>query len=324
MGIATLLIVWFHSALIVNPDSLLGFFKNISDIGVEMFLFSSGVGVFYALKKYGKFWPYLRSRLCRVLPAYLIVAIPWFAYHDIILGGSRRLFLKDITMLTFWLDGRLTFWYIAAILVLYVITPAYMKLWSRVRNLDKISILFVYVVTLLILSGRLTFLNGPAMIFIPRIPVYLAGLSFGKAMQDGRVFRLKAIWLVVTMALCSFLLAGAMGWLPWQFPSTFKYIAFGPFSVILSLACARIPDNRFTGYWGQRSLEIYLLLEKVQVTLGEQRELEFLVQYHAAIPFFVLALGITIVLVELLRCLTMPFRKGFPERQLLDILRRRR
>ena len=317
MGVATLLVIWFHSAILVNPDSILGHIKAIGDIGVDMFLFASGVGVYFALKKHGRFWPYLQSRLYRILPAYLLVAIPWFAYQDIILGGSRRLFLKDITMLTFWLEGRMTFWYVSAILLLYILTPVYVKLWNRFAYADRFSVFFAYAVTLLVLAGKLDFLDGPAMILIPRIPVYLAGLCFGKAMHSGHVFRMKAVWVCLIMAVCGLLLAGSMGWIPWMLPVTFKYIAFGPLAVMLSLACTRIPENRFTGFWGQRSLETYLLLEKVQVTLGNRRDMEPLME-NGAIPFFLLAFGITMVLVELLRWLTSPFRKGLGGRLRLD------
>ena len=76
MGVATLLIIWFHSAILMEPDSFLGRIKSISDIGVDIFLFASGAGVYFALHKYDGFWPYMRSRLLRVLPAYLLVAVP--------------------------------------------------------------------------------------------------------------------------------------------------------------------------------------------------------------------------------------------------------
>lgn len=317
MGVATLLIIWFHSAILMEPDSFLGRIKSISDIGVDIFLFASGAGVYFALHKYDGFWPYMRSRLLRVLPAYLLVAVPWFAYQDIVLGGSRKLFLKDVTMLTFWLDGRMTFWYISAILLLYIMSPVYLKLWNRFRNLDKSMVVALYIITLLVFAGKLEFLDGPAMILIPRILVYIMGLSFGKAMQSGYVFRIKTIWVFLTVLVCGMLLAAAMGWLPWMLPGGMKYIAFGPLAIMLSLGCSKIPKNRFLDFWGQRSLEIYLLLEKVQVTLGDRRDMEPLMG-HAAIPFFLLAFGITLLLVELLRWMTSPFRNDFYGNLLFD------
>lgn len=317
MGVATLLIIWFHSAILMEPDSILGRIKSISDIGVDIFLFASGVGVYFALHKYGRFWPYMRSRLFRVLPAYLLVAVPWFAYQDIVLGGSRKLFLKDVTMITFWLDGRMTFWYVSAILVLYIVSPVYLKLWNRFRNLDKFSVGALYIITLLVFTGKLEILDGPAMILIPRIPVYLMGLSFAKVMQSGYVFRIKTAWVFLTVSVCGMLLAAAMGWLPWMLPAGMKYIAFGPLAIVFSLGCSKIPKNRFTDFWGQRSLEIYLLLEKVQVTLGDRRDMEPLMG-NAAIPFFLLAFGITLLLVELLRWMTSPFRKDLYGNLLFD------
>lgn len=320
MGIATLLIVWFHSAILADSESFLGRLKFISDIGVDMFLFASGAGVYFAVKKHGSFWPYLQSRMSRVLLPYLIVAVPWFAYQDIILGGSRRLFVKDLTFLTFWQDGLMTFWYIAAILVFYIATPLYMKLWERFRNLDKVCLCTVYGVIFLIVVGNLYSMVGTAIILLQRLPVYLVGLSFGRAMQENRVFRIRAVWPVLTLAVCSFILAAAVGWLPWQLPFIFKSLAFGPTAVILSTACAKLPVNRFTEYFGQRSLEIYLLLEKIQVTLGNRREMEPFMNING-IPFFILAFAITLVLTECLRWMTLLLRRGFAAGWRIDIFR---
>jgi len=314
MGIATLLIVWFHSCITPREGGLLWLHKQLSDIGVEMFLFASGVGVHFAWKKYKRFLPYLIGRLQRVLVPFLIVAIPWFWYHDVTIGHSRRLFLKDVTMLTFWTEGRLTFWFVAAILILYIAAPAYLYLDSRFRKktipLDILVTVLIYGAMFLIPTSVLYGLFGSVMIFVPRIPVFLIGLRFGRAIEEERVYRIPVWVLAGILAICAAIVAASMGYLPWELPSGFKYIAHGPTAVILSCICARIPANKVCGYFGKRSLEIYLLLEKVQVTLGEHPELSPLMRF-GAIPFFSLSFAITLILVELVRCLSRPLQKPF-------------
>ncbi|MBR1972198.1 MAG: acyltransferase [Oscillospiraceae bacterium] len=308
MGLATLLIIWFHSCITTKEGSLIWLQKYTSDIGVDMFLFASGVGVFFALKKYDRYFPYLFGRLQRVFIPFLLVAIPWFAYHDIMIGHSRRLFVKDVTMLTFWLEGRMTFWYVSAILLLYILTPAYVKLWKKYRCLNILCIAAIYGSMLLFPIEGLRMAIGPAMIFFPRIPIYLIGLSFGKAIQEERVFRVNVLVVLTVWAVCGVISAAAMGYCAWEVPTEFKYIAYGPLAVILSCACARIPANKLTDFFGKRSLEIYLLMEKVQVTLGERVELVPLM-CCSALPFFMLSFVVTLILAELLRCMAYPFQR---------------
>ena len=312
MGIATLLIAWFHSCVTPTEGSLLWIQKQLSDIGVEMFLFASGVGVHFAWKKHQRYFPYIVSRLQRVLVPFFLVAIPWFGYHDIILGHSRRLFLKDVTMLTFWTEGRLTFWFVAAILVLYVLTPAYLGCEGMLRKRSiPLGILLsavIYGAMVLVPMGVLHGIVGPAMIFLPRIPIYLLGLWFGRAIEEERVFRIPLWMLMGVLALCCGIAAAAMGYLPWTVPLEFKYISHGPAAVILSCLCTGIPANKLCDYFGKRSLEVYLLLEKVQVTLGQHPELSPLMGFRG-IPFFALSLAVTLLLVEILRLVARPFQK---------------
>lgn len=311
MGIATLLIMWFHSCISTKEGSLLWLQKSLSDIGVDMFLFASGVGVYFALKKYKRVLSFYFGRMLRVLIPFSIVAIPWFGYHDIIIGHSRRLFLKDVTMLTFWTEGRMTFWYVSAILVLYALTPLYMRCNRIFRRksipFDVIMIVSIYAAMIIVPMDVLRSAVGPAMIFVPRIPVYLMGLWFGKAIEEERTFRVPVAVPVGFMAVSMVTAAAAMGFFHWRLPTEFKYIAYGPASVILSFLCTKIPANKFCNYFGKRSLEIYLLLEKVQVTLGENPELNPLMNF-SGIPFFALSFAVTLVLVEVVRCLAFSLR----------------
>jgi len=312
MGIAALLIVWFHSCISLPEGSLFLLQKQTSDIGVDMFLFASGVGVHFAWKKNSHYVSYMMSRMRRVLVPFLIVAIPWFGYHDIIIGHSRRLFLKDVSMLTFWTEGRMTFWFVSAILILYVVTPLYLHFDAIARKKHcHLSLLFtaaIYGIMIFAPGGVLRSVIGPAMIFFPRIPVYFMGLSFGKAIEEERVFHIPLWALLGILAACGVTAAAAMGYFQWQLPPEFKYLAHGPAAVILSCMFAGIPSNKFCNYFGKRSLEVYLLLEKVQFTLGEHPELSPLMRF-SAIPFFTLTFIITLVLVEVVRWIASPFQK---------------
>ena len=123
MGIAAILITWFHSGVIVPAGSLLELFKVTGDIGVDLFLFASGVGIYLAVNKYASYWQYLFRRVRRVLIPYLCVCVPLYYYEMRMFGGGYSLLLKRILMLDFWTACNLESWYIASILTLYLITP---------------------------------------------------------------------------------------------------------------------------------------------------------------------------------------------------------
>lgn len=124
MGVAAILITWFHCDVIITPGSLLELFKLTGDIGVDMFLFASGAGIYLAANKYPSYFEYLYRRVRRVLIPYLCVYVPVYSYERVMLGGGYSRFLKRILLLDFWLEGDLGNWYIAGILLLYIITPS--------------------------------------------------------------------------------------------------------------------------------------------------------------------------------------------------------
>ena len=131
MGVAMLIIILFHVGL-PRFDPFFGL-RRMGNIGVDIFLFLSGVGLWFSWMKTPSFRHFLMRRYLRVYPAWLLIAclyyIPrfhggdWFAWLDLVL---------DITInWDFWLHDELTFWYIPATMMLYLFAPAYMELIRR-------------------------------------------------------------------------------------------------------------------------------------------------------------------------------------------------
>ena len=184
MGIAAILITWFHSGVIVSAGSLLELFKVTGDIGVDLFLFASGVGIYLAVNKYASYWQYLFRRVRRVLIPYLCVCVPLYYYEMRMFGGGYSLLLKRILMLDFWTACNLESWYIASILTLYLITPFWIRLWKKYSWLHVGT--FVAVLFCVAFLWDLPFFVN-WKVFLGRIPVYLVGLTFGKLLLEKRV-----------------------------------------------------------------------------------------------------------------------------------------
>ena len=130
MGLAMLFIVLFHVAL-PRSDAFYGL-RRMGNIGVDMFLFLSGVGLWFSWTRHPNVRRFFRRRLWRVYPAWFVVAcayyIPDYALHGYHSSSIIDL-IGDITInWDFWLRAELTFWYIPATMMLYLFAPAYMEL----------------------------------------------------------------------------------------------------------------------------------------------------------------------------------------------------
>ena len=129
MGLAMLFIILFHVWLPRN-DMFFGL-RRCGNVGVDMFLFLSGIGLWYSWSKRPSLAQYFIRRYVRVYPAWLIIAclyyIPRFPK-----GGNIGDLLGDILInWDFWLHCELHFWYIPTIMMLYTAAPFYMRLIER-------------------------------------------------------------------------------------------------------------------------------------------------------------------------------------------------
>ncbi len=70
MGYAMLCIVFFHSSFPIAETSLFYAIKNLCDIGVDIFLFVSGIGIWFSLNKHANVAAYVQRRCLRILPAF--------------------------------------------------------------------------------------------------------------------------------------------------------------------------------------------------------------------------------------------------------------
>lgn len=158
MGYAMLCIVFFHSSFPIAETSLFYAIKNLCDIGVDIFLFVSGIGIWFSLNKHANVAAYVQRRCLRILPAFLIVNTLWFLVMDFVLYHAPIwTFIKDITTLSFWLDGKLTTWYLSSLLILQIMSPVIIRWIKKRYRYLAVAVLFpvFFAVTI-----RFTLLNN--------------------------------------------------------------------------------------------------------------------------------------------------------------------
>ena len=212
MGVAMLLIILFHIPL-GRGDAFFGLHR-LGNVGVDMFFFLSGMGLWFAWKKLsgesagGELLVFYRRRFARIMPAWLIMAslfyVPDFLgphkYSPTLLN-----LLGDITLnLDFWRYDELTFWYIPAIMAFYVIAPFYMELIRRhpvYRWLPVLAVMWCVIVQWVTPIHQAV---GHLEIFWSRVPIFLIGVNIGEQVREKQKIDGSAFWLVLLLFVAAF------------------------------------------------------------------------------------------------------------------------
>ena len=266
MGIAMLLIILFHIGL-PRHDLFFGL-RRMGNIGVDMFLFLSGIGLWFSWVKRPDVRHFFKRRFLRIYPAWLIIAclfyIPrfqggtWWSWIDLIgeIGFNWE----------FWIRDELTFWYIPAIMMLYLFAPPYMELIRRhpiYRWLPVVMILWCILVQYVPVIHQAV---GHLEIFWSRVPIFFIGINMGEAVRrkdsmDGTSIWMILLMFVMTLATSIFLEQNRHGLFP-LYVERMLYIPLTVTSVLLFNRVLRCtPDwlNRSLRLIGALSLECYLI-----------------------------------------------------------------
>ena len=201
MGAAMLFIMLFHVSLPRN-DLFFGL-RRMGNIGVDMFLFLSGIGLWFSWMKKPSARHFFTKRYLRIYPAWLIIACLYYIprFH----GGDFMAWLDLIGDITinwdFWLHDELTFWYIPAIMMLYCFAPAYMELIRRhpiYRWLPVVMIMWCILVEYVTPIHQAV---GHIEIFWSRVPIFFIGINMGEMVRTKQ----RIDYSVCNDALCKHL-----------------------------------------------------------------------------------------------------------------------
>lgn len=271
MGFAMICVIFFHiNSPIIYP--LFGLCKS-GDVGVDIFLFLSGVGLWFSWTKTPSFKVFYKRRFLRIVPTWLFFSSLYYLSHYFYhyFKGDNLMSLKDVIgQITinwdFWRIGDCTFWFIPCLLVLYLFAPLYIIVIQNHAIFKWLPILFVFWG---IAVGNIAFLMkyiGHLSIFWNRIPIFLLGINLGHWVKSGMTIGNKAGYLVVfsfftSLSLSYFCKYGVRG----AIPNYYEYILYIPLSIstilLLCLIFRNIPEHyiKQLDYIGAFSLEYYLI-----------------------------------------------------------------
>ena len=125
LGVATLMIVIGHSISIVNFPSIVKKILAYGTVGVNIFLFLSGIGLYYSLKNKSDKRVFYKKRFMKVFVPYFMIAGIWYGIKYLIFEDGKILnFLYELSTLSFWME-HLGAWYVAFLIPLYLLYPLY-------------------------------------------------------------------------------------------------------------------------------------------------------------------------------------------------------
>lgn len=263
MGLATILIIFFHSSVEVSSIAILDFLKQICDIGVDIFLLLSGYGMYHSLSKNRPIKQFYKARFYRIVPEFLSVALVWYAIINFVTNDFGVIsYLKDITTLSFWLDRTLSSWFIAAILVFYIFSPIIFKIINKNAYYGFFISLISVVIGVLIFHIQYNLIYLALTLY--RLPIFLIGFIWAKTEKSFISTRKTRKIIFIVLSVISFILLWII-LINHSIPYFFKYLFYIPITILVCSIPIKLPNkiNYIISIIGKISLETYLLFEKI-------------------------------------------------------------
>lgn len=218
-GIAIISIMIFHFFEDVVSSDLSGglqfvgkiYNTFIGSVGVEFFVFLSGMGLYFSMEKDSDILHFFHKRVQRIFPAYFIVAgIYWILVDIIVESKGLIVFVTDISFATFFMYGTRTFWYVLFILLAYLIYPfVYETLCKKQDDYSKLIILVVIAVLIQLFPKIITPAIYPNIeILLGRFLVFFIGCWCGKKVYQNELINNKeklGLFGGAVLMICKFL-----------------------------------------------------------------------------------------------------------------------
>ena len=310
MGFATLWIAFYHSRYLDFSQSetlvrlhlagTLHFLRIIGNCGVDFFLFVSGFGLFHSLSRDSAVGPFYGRRFRRLLPPVLIVSILTFGF----LGcGSLREYCANPFLYGLFLPGCNSwhFWYCSFLLALYLLYPVIHRVLLRFDWKGALAMIALSVLLTLLLRRFAPRYFYQIEICTTRIPIFVLGAWIGKRSGEGGSL---PGWLTVPALLL--LVGGLLCLKSFPIPSGLSFLkryCYLPLVLLMIFLLTELDAalhwawlRRILEFFGEYSLELYLLYENLYRNLGGFFRSSDSVGITYALPCFVTALLLSLAL----------------------------
>ena len=269
-GIAIIGIVVFHLYESTMRDTLvhsaLGLFARFS-AGVDAFLFLSSMGLYFAFSKNGNLGRFYKRRVLRILPTFLVVAIPFYALQDFVQFEDGSRFLPDLFNISFLTEGYRQFWYIYAIIIFYLFYPLLHRfIDGSDRSFMRMCVVIGCDVAITVALGVFNedFLSNTELM-LTRFPAFVAGIYAGKLVKMRAPMRGRYVLCLVAVALLLWCMSltpltqfgGANLARRYFYTCTAVLLCMLVPVILKAFECAA--DQKALAFFGRISLEMYIV-----------------------------------------------------------------
>ena len=147
MGVAMLWVMCFHAIDLDLGVELLNFLRAAGFGGVDIFILLSAMGLTMSLgRRKQEFGDFMVRRLWRIMPAYLIIMIPYTVFLHFYEAVPWSSVVWNSLLLNYWVRCPGSFnWYICGAMTFYVLTPVFYGLFSKSRSRERTAALWIAV-----------------------------------------------------------------------------------------------------------------------------------------------------------------------------------
>lgn len=299
MGAAILFIMLFHAPM--DDAYMMCHVKKLGNIGVDMFFFLSGIGLWFSWIKNPDLKRFYHRRFWRIYPEYFIMAclfyIPDYMRTSPFESHDMMELITNISLnLCFWTRGARTFWFIPAIMVLYLSAPFYMNLIRRDATYKWLPVIFILVCTFLSYNDPLCKKYWYLIIFLSRIPIFLIGITCGELVYRKRSLPPSSWVLIALIFVAAFVTAVNFTFdLYGRYPTFLMMTVYIPLSITGILILTEIFTHtkpwmtNWLSFLGGITLEVYLIHEHFALSWIEGYDLGYCLTSLISIPIAIIS-----------------------------------
>lgn len=259
MGIAAIMIILCHAPQYgVALPNVINSLLARGGLGVDIFLFLSGIGCYYSLSKGVRFCEWYHKRFIRIFIPYLLIQFPFWFWR--LYNGTFSLLneLLVFSTIDFWLH-HIGAWYVAMLVPLYLITPFIYKFLQLGHRLLKALLITILLMVLCMVnidkfSGTTYEILYNLQWAFGRVPSFVIGMavaSYVKRSTNINSLVLIFLPLVLYIAIHKFISQDA----PTQWCLVLPILTI---FILISMINTRINICCFISWMGLMSLESYL------------------------------------------------------------------
>lgn len=210
MGLSAIAILVCHAPVNkVAMPSILATFIAMGGYGVDIFLFLSGMGLWYSLNKidnqHGKVIQWYSRRYKRLLVPYLIISVIYYTLFCVMQDKSLLNLPYYVLTISFWTEHQGQ-WFVDALIPIYALAPLLYRTLHRTSNHWSVALaacLLCFIMSALPNNNPepLKSVWGNIQYVVCRIPGFIMGMWLAPNIMNGKELKYPLVNVGISTAL---------------------------------------------------------------------------------------------------------------------------